>query len=237
MPTHDAAQLLAQVEDLIRTTPPRSTFRHETDENFAWQGRAASLIAEWSPPKAITFEGYLRTLGANNAIEASNAYRGIMLIVQEARHSLRMKAGAPLSVGIERGRVFDYFDEVRKIVEAARSDLLFVDPYLDADFVSAYLPHVVDGVRVRLLGRKNLATLLPAVGLFKAQSNLSIEVRTCSELHDRFVFVDGARCLLSGASFKDGARLSPTTLTEIIDSFATIKATYEGLWQRGTPQL
>lgn len=237
MPTYDSAQLLIQIEDLIRNAPPRATFRHDTDENFAWQGRAAALIAEWNPSKAITFEAHLRALGGNNAIETSNASRGIMLVVQEARHSLRLKAGVPLSVGIERGQVFDYFDEVRKVIETARSDLLFVDPYLDADFVSAYLPHVVGGVKVRLLGRKNLATLLPAVTLFKTQSNMTIEVRTCSELHDRFVFVDGARCLLSGASFKDGARLSPTTLTEIIDSFATIKATYEGLWQAGTPQL
>jgi hypothetical protein len=49
--------------------------------------------------------------------------------------------------------VFDYFDEIRKIIQLAKRDLLFVDPYLDADFVSRSLPHVGSGVAIRLLAR------------------------------------------------------------------------------------
>lgn len=33
----------------------------------------------------------------------------------------------PLSVVVQQGQVFDYFDEVRKVIEPARSDLFFVD--------------------------------------------------------------------------------------------------------------
>ena len=38
-------QLLAEVEDTIRTMPPRGTIRHETTENFDWFGRAVAVIA------------------------------------------------------------------------------------------------------------------------------------------------------------------------------------------------
>jgi hypothetical protein len=38
--------------------------------------------------------------------------------------------------------VFDYFDEIRKIIELAKQDLFFIDPYLDSEFVSRYLSHV-----------------------------------------------------------------------------------------------
>ena len=41
--------------------------------------------------------------------------------------------------------------ELRKIIESARDDALFVAPYLDADFITQYMPSVAKGVTVRLL--------------------------------------------------------------------------------------
>jgi hypothetical protein len=44
MPALTTEQLLAEIEDLIRTMPDRATIRHELPENFAWFGRAAALV-------------------------------------------------------------------------------------------------------------------------------------------------------------------------------------------------
>lgn len=120
-----------------------------------------------------------------------------------------------MSVVVQQGQVFDYFDEVRKVIEPARSDLFFVDPYLDADFVGRYLPHVVTEAKIRLLGGpKKMATLLPAVETYARQSAAAIQVRTSKDIHDRYVFVDGASCYLSGASFKDGAKNAPAVFAD-----------------------
>ena len=111
----------------------------------------------------------------------------------------------PLSVVVDKGQVFEYFDEQRKVIEPARKELFFVDPYLDAEFVTRYLPHVAAGTGVRLLvGSKRTATLLPAVDLFAKQSSLGISVRSSNAFHDRHLFVDQPECYVSGASFKDG---------------------------------
>ena len=59
-----------------------------------------------------------------------------------------MKTIGPVNAAMGHSRIFDYFDEVRKIIEHAKQDLLFVDPYLDAEFVSRYLPHVAAGVSI-----------------------------------------------------------------------------------------
>jgi len=120
--------------------------------------------------------------------------------------------------------------EVRKILEVARQDVLFVDPYLDAEFVSRYIGHVASGVTIRLLASEKLSTLLPAVKLFVQQTNASIEVRSATDFHDRYVFIDRSACYQSGASFKDGAKKSPTTLTQITDAFSAVLQTYEVLW-------
>jgi hypothetical protein len=141
-----------------------------------------------------------------------------------------MKTAGPLSIVVPHGAVFHYFDEIRKKIEVARQDVLFVDPYLEAEFVSQYLVHVSPGVTIRLLGRHKLQSLLSAVDPFAAQSKLKVEVRSTQRLHDRFLFVDRTECYQSGASFKDGARLAPTTLTQIIDAFEAMSQTYEAIW-------
>jgi hypothetical protein len=48
--------------------------------------------------------------------------------------------------------------------------------------------------------------------------------------HDRYVFIDRASCYQSGASFKDGGRNAPTTLTQITDAFVPTLKVYEDLW-------
>jgi hypothetical protein len=165
--------------------------------------------------------------------EASDGRDGLLSLVHEARGSLRLSTLGPISTAIGQGLVFDYFDEIRKLIETAVTEIFFVDPYLDAEFVSRYLPHVKSGVAVRLLARERLATLIPAVSAFTQQYPNIVEVRSASNFHDRYIMVDGSSCFQSGASFKDGGRNAPTTLTQITDAFAAIRETYESIWSTG----
>ena len=137
-------------------------------------------------------------------------------------------------MAIGQGQVFAYFDNLRKIITTATSDLFFVDPYLDADFVSRYLPLVTVGTGIRLLtSNRMFATLLPAVDAFGQQTGQPVGVRTATG-HDCFVFIDRRECYQSGASFKDGAKNALTTLTEITDAFSAVSNTYEAMWNGAT---
>lgn len=75
-----------------------------------------------------------------------------------------------------------------------------------------------------------MATLLPAVDMFAQQSGTRVEVRSSTDIHERYVFVDRAACYLSGASFKDGAKNAPAALTQISDAFKAMWDTYQMLW-------
>jgi hypothetical protein len=149
--------------------------------------------------------------------------------LHEARADLRLSTVGPVNKAIDTGLVFDYFDEIRKQID--KTDLFFIDRYLDADFISRYLPHVSSGVSVRLLAREKLKTLLPATQLFAQQNKVKIAVRSADNFHDRYKIIDGKACFQSGASFKDGGRTSPTTITQITDAFPAVQKTYEDLWQ------
>jgi hypothetical protein len=223
-------QLLAEIEDLLRSMPPRATLRHQTQENLSWLGRAADAIDAWKSTNMDEFRRHLDRFHSVYARDSEEGFRGLMVMLNQARHDLRMQTIGPVNVALSQGMVFDYFDEIRKIIEAARQDLLFVDPYLDAEFVSRYLSQVASGVTIRLLAREKLPTLLPAVDVWVRQSGAKVEVRSINGFHDRYMFVDHGACYQSGASFKDGAKSAPTTLTQITDAFPAVLKIYEDLW-------
>jgi hypothetical protein len=223
--------ILAEVEDLIRTAPVSPDPGKPEDQ--AWIGRVSAALSKWDPVRSV--------VGVSTHIDDLSYYQtrlsaaeSLMVLLHTARASLRLDIGTPLSSSVGAGDVFDYFDGIRKIIETARKDIFFIDPYLDAEFVSRYLPHAAQGVAVRLLTFHRLSTLLPAVDQFSKQHGTPIAVRSVANLHDRYVLVDGANCFQSGASFKDGAKKAPTTLTEITDAFAPVHAMYEALWANAT---
>ena len=180
-------------------------------------------------------DGHVDRLSASSSSEYTRATRGVLVLLHQAQNDLRLRTMGPLSVGVHKGAVFHYFDEIRQVIELGRKELFFVDPYLDAEFVSRYLPLVAKGVNVRLLGSKSAPALAAAASLIAQQEGMSISVRSTQGLHDRYLFVDGSACYQSGASFKDGAKNAPTTLTQITDAFAAVQSTYEVLWSAATP--
>ena len=231
-------QLLGEIEDLLRSQPSVEAFNSGIPEGIEWIGRAAAVLSRWDATRtdSIDLAAEEATVGVGILARARGRQKLVSLL-QQARADLRMSCGL-LSVVVPAGAVFDYFDELRKVIEPARVDVFFVDPYLDAEVVSRYLPHVGSGVPIRLLGgQKCLPTLLPAVQAFAAQYKTGIQLRTASGFQDRYLFVDRATCYLSGASFKDGAKKAPAVLTQISDALQGVLDMYEGIWNKANVEL
>lgn len=213
---------------------------HEDANNIEWEGRACAIVEAWGNLSAGSMIAILDWRRAMDALHVpvrahlADPALTIIKILFQVQNSLRMQTVGPISATVGLGQVHQYFDEVRKIIEQATSDVLFVDPYLNADFVTRYLPHIKQGVATRLLGQKNVAAVKSAADLFAKEYNLSIEVRAGQALHDRWLFIDGKRCFQSGASFKDGGVNASTTLIENVDSFAGLQSQFEELWAKGT---
>lgn len=232
--------LLLELQDIIRLMPGLRDLAVNPERCIPWLGRASAAMNQWDSVRStVHFEpevqAYARLSADAPRVNFTPFRLRLLLLLNQAESDLRLRTIGPLSVGVPVGRVFEYFDELRKLIEAAQSDLLLVDPYLDAEFVSRYLPFVSAGTQVRMLARERLSTLKPAVAAFIAQSGLSVEVRTIGGFHDRYLIVDNQACYQSGASFKDGAKKTPTVLSQITDAFISVRATYEQLWASATP--
>lgn len=227
-------QMAAEFEAIVRSMPDPKTLHHDVPTNHEWLGQAAGLVTMADPLRGVIFKGLVDNLYDAYANPAAITQK-IIVTLQQFKTEWRMKAGGPLAVAFDAGKPFDYFDELRKILESATSDVLIVDPYLGVDFISRYLPHVKAGVRIRLLLENKVAQVKPAVELFISQTGAQIEARKYKDMHDRFIFIDGRECFHSGATFKDGAVKSATLLTQITDAFGAVLKTYEQAWAAGAP--
>ena len=52
-----------------------------------------------------------------NAVDSTEGFQKMMTMLHQARHDLRMQTLGPVNLALPHGAVFDYFDEIRKIIE------------------------------------------------------------------------------------------------------------------------
>ncbi|MFO0700258.1 MAG: hypothetical protein U0236_13625 [Nitrospira sp.] len=133
------AQLLGEIDDIKRSMPSLESLHNDSDQNLEWLGRLSAFVATWNLPQTMRLGHAISDLHSGYTPKISNAKKVIRLLLHQAANDLRLKTVGPLTKAVGHGLVYDYFDEVRKIIETARTDLLFVDRYLDAEFVSRYL--------------------------------------------------------------------------------------------------
>ena len=98
------------------------------------------------------------------------------------------------------GQIYDAFEQMKKFVRMARTELIVIDPYF-ADSVLPLVAQKRQGVQV-LVVRNSLNKLLHAVDVarFNAQYGNSLTVRTSDKFHDRFLIIDKAVLIHVGAS-------------------------------------
>ena len=76
-------QLLAEVEDLLRTMPPKSAIRHDTQENFAGLGRLSAAIKAWSFAESLPLGLAVKQLHGKMASDVSQGFSQIMTLLHQ----------------------------------------------------------------------------------------------------------------------------------------------------------
>ena len=99
------------------------------------------------------------------------------------------------------GQIYDAFDQMKKFVLMAKSELIVIDPYFD-DSVLPLIAQKRPGVSVLVVKNKR-KDLLHAVDVarFNAQYANSLTVKESTKFHDRFLIIDKAAVIHVGASF------------------------------------
>ena len=153
---------------------------------------------------------------------------------------LQLPAGSAGSF-VPVGSSFDAFAALSKILAAATSDVLIVDPYLDEAVLTDFGLAVPESVPLRLLADANdyKATLRPAALRWRSQYGasrpLDVRLAPARSLHDRAIFLNRREAWTITQSLKDFAKRAPAEIVRA-DSIAELKvAAYESIWSTATP--
>ena len=128
------------------------------------------------------------------------------------------------------------------MVQAATSDLLIVDPYLDEKALTDYALLAREDVRVRLLAdeKAHKASLKPAAARwsiqFKGLRPLEVRLAPAKSLHDRLIIVDEATVWVLTQSLNRIATRSPASIVLAGPEVATLKVeAYSQMWMQAVP--
>ena len=98
------------------------------------------------------------------------------------------------------GQVYDAFEQMKKFVRMAKTELIVIDPYFD-DSVLPLIAQKRPSVSVLVVKntRKNLLHAVD-VAQFNAQYNNTLTVKESVKFHDRFLIIDKTTLIHVGAS-------------------------------------
>lgn len=143
---------------------------------------------------------------------------------------------------IARHAPFDVFAELARLVASARSEILIVDPYVNAIALTDVAIAAREGVRIQILGDRAGAksSLAPAAGRWQAQYKaarpLEVRLARAKSLHDRLLLIDRAQVWNLSQSIADFARTSPASIERSSTAIEKEKAlAYLGLWMEAAP--
>ena len=134
---------------------------------------------------------------------------------------------------IPAGREHDAYTAIRNIVEQAMESLTIVDPYIDRTLFQL-LANVKPEVAIRVLTRSAPPDFDLELDKFGKQGHKIEARRGISDLHDRFILLDG-RCFHLGASIKDaGSRGFMIQELEDHVNVNSIQQNIDAAWNRVT---
>jgi hypothetical protein len=156
--------LLVTVPDLTGPIDAGNVDRH------VWLGKAAAVVTAYGSPLAsssfVLGRGKLRTMSSDIGAEM------VLQALYDTASSLEMKIEPGTSGAfIPAGNALDAFAGITRVVQAASSQVLIVDPYLDSRVVTDFAIAVPAVASILLLADTKFVkpTLAPAVRAFKIQ--------------------------------------------------------------------
>jgi len=133
-----------------------------------------------------------------------------------------------------KGSQWDAFVAIREVINKAQSNLMLVDPYCDGAFFDILLSSTARPKAIQLLCRNNPTALKAEAAAFGAQHTLSIELRTSSDFHDRFLILDQKTCVHLGASINHaGSRAFMLSVVEDKRNRDALIQALEEAWKAG----
>jgi predicted nucleotide-binding protein len=125
--------LLAEIEDIKKTMPPRETIRQQTQENHNWFGRVSAAIEKWNPSNGALVKEHLDLFFSNRHVrESTHGLNKLLILLDQAQAELRLETGQ-MSIATmtpSRGKAFVM---LKAIYEKTKNDTRPIDDVTKLD--------------------------------------------------------------------------------------------------------
>jgi hypothetical protein len=245
----DPESLYLQLRQLVEEMPDLEEEDPISPRTHRWLATASVLVAQAADIggdlgdiDAISF----KTLSGNlRGVLRDDSAHGITVIVHRAL--ARAETAAPAAYRgkfIPVGAEFTSLQVIGKVLSEATSEVLFIDPYMNASVLTDFAPMVPAQARVHVLcdpAKTKPDDLLPAArrwaDQFGADRPLEVRMSVLKALHDRFIIIDRTSVWTVTQSLKDLAKRSPASVQKIGEpEMVRMKLDHYGqVWQDAHP--
>lgn len=231
--------LHAQLVQLFAEMPDLSA-APMTDGTRRWIARVTVVV---EATKDLVGTAVIKAATAGLAHDPFGSAEKIKMALHVALARVELELPAGVKSGfIAAGSPFDALMMIGKVLGAAKTDALVVDPYADAKLLDEFATQAPEGTKLRILATGIYkAALNPAASRWLQQHGKKrpLEVRLAAnpkDLHDRLIIVDAAEVWLVSQSFNQLAQRASATVTKA-DADLTLRklAAYSDLWQATKP--
>jgi hypothetical protein len=136
---------------------------------------------------------------------------------------------AELKGAYAAGEEYEFYKDVKHILQLAQNGVLIIDPYIDSDMFEVYAGALSRKTSFRLLSTNVPGPMLALAKKYAAGGNFQLRYSTV--IHDRVIFAD-SRVWVIGQSLKDAAKKKPTYVVEADEP--VMRTIYEDLWSKAT---
>lgn len=227
----------------------------------------AGLTVNWALTENKDFSDKMRIAAyrprldaAYNALSEDDQLRAVFVVAGElASRGLAEKLEAALkTIGwcLKEGRLVpeavavhelffpqqsqhDAYVEIRRILQSASTSVSLVDPYVYQTLLTLLTAVLKPRMTIHILTAKLPDDFTLEAKAWQAQhTDVSLEVRTTREFHDRFIVIDEQLCWHIGCSIKDaGYKVFMLSNVEDDGNRSALLAQFERSWQAATPRL
>lgn len=231
---------MAVAQTLIEAAPALTYQCDLTEGDLRWMGRVEALLeAAGGMNDLLDFRVARKQLGTY-----THSRDAILIPLINAYH--RLELTSPMSQQgnfIPPGETWSGYAAIVRLIQRGATELLLVDPYMDATLFTELLPHsqTKQGVRCLTSKQKNHAALIAAYSKWKKdeigqQKPVELRIAPPRSLHDRIVIVDRTEVWEVSQSFKDIAARSPASVSLSQGELARDKMRhYLDLWEESSP--
>lgn len=134
-----------------------------------------------------------------------------------------------------KGSPWGAFVVLRDLFTKARQSITIVDAYCDKTVFQLLKGRSMDALSLQVLcGQHAQAVAAEARVFMKQYPNVTVQVRTTTDFHDRFVVLDGTVCVHVGASIKDaGKRACMVSIIEDVGNRDAMLRQLNESWDAG----